>query len=334
MLFYGVWIMLFIVSMGIPKQNVKQLNEGFRFEKAVIQLIDWNRKKVVKEIEYSSPEKHVGKNLSIQFKGSCLHGEDYFVVTNTEILRYDLNSWCLEDVISLKSFNDLHGVIRSGNCLYIVNTGLEMIQIFDLERQVIVDEINMTVRPTWERFDPDKDYRLIATTKPHEAHVNHVFQIDGQIWATRGQKREAVNIKDFSQKIQLPPVEGDKVVLCHDGIVRSDKVYFTTVDSHILVFDKENKALIDDYDIRSMNTTGYSLGWTRGLEIVGERAFLGLSKMRATTFKDYTSWFIRGQQKAMPSSILNIDMNKREITDYYIMENHKGHAIYTISLLP
>ena len=326
--------MLLIVSMGIPKKDIKEMSEGFRFEKAIIQIIDWGKKKVIKEIQYRPPNDHFGQGLSIQFKGAYLHGDYYYVVTNTEVLCYSLSSWHLEDVISLPCFNDLHGVMRTGELLYIVNTGLEVIQVFDLNKRAIVREINMATRPTYERFNPESDYRLIATTKPHEAHVNHIFEMGGQIWATRGQKRDAVNIDDMSIRLRLPHKNSEKVVLCHDGIMRAGKLYFTGVDAHILTFDPANKELQDDLDLSAINTTKYSLGWTRGLEIVNGQAFLGLSKMRPTTFKDYTSWFVRGEKKAMPSAIINIDMANRMVMDYYIMEHYTGHAIFTILLHP
>lgn len=316
--------------MGIPKHNVQKINEGFRFQKAVIQIIDWKRKKVLKEIEYAPPKEHLGKDLSIQFKGAYIYGIFYYVVTNTEVLCYNLNTWILEDIISLPCFNDLHGVMRKDDLLYIVNTGLEVIQVFDLKKRKIINEYNMASTPTYERFDPYTDYRQIATTKPHEAHVNHVFNIDDNIWATRGQKRDAISL-DSSDQIELPPsVNGEKIILCHDGIIRFDKLYFTTVDAHIIAYDPTNKELLDDLDVRKINNTKYNLGWTRGLEIVGENAFLGLSKMRPTTFKQYTSWFVRNKKNDMPSSIIQIDMNKTYIEDYYIMENYKGHAIFTI----
>ena len=38
--------------------------------------------------------------------------------------------------------------------------------------------------PTWERFDPEVDYRQVPTTKPHETHPNFVFIVEEDVWVT------------------------------------------------------------------------------------------------------------------------------------------------------
>ena len=116
-----------IVSMGIPAQDVHKRQEGFRYNGAVIQVIDWSRKRIVKEISYNSPQENKGNGLSLQFKGASIFNNKYYVVTNTEVLIYGLEDLTLEKVITLPSFNDLHGVLPSADCIYVCNTGLEIV---------------------------------------------------------------------------------------------------------------------------------------------------------------------------------------------------------------
>ena len=326
--------MFLIVSMGIPARDVHKKKEGFRFNGAVVQILDWKQKKVVKEITYTSPPEHLGDGLSMQFKGATVYNNKYFVVTNTELLIYDLENWILEDVISHPTFNDLHGVMPNEHKIYICNTGLEMVQVMDYHGKII-EEINIASTPTYERFSRQEDYRKIATTKPHEVHINHIFTIGDDIWFTRGNKRDAVNIYKQSEKISFRDLfSPQETILCHDGIIRGEYLYFTTVNAHIISIDPETRQVVNDLDINQINVSGKNIGWARGLELTGNSLFLGVSKMRHSNFKEYTRWLIQKRKMTMSSSILEIDYQKEKIVDLYEMENYQGHAIYTILQLP
>jgi hypothetical protein len=323
--------MEFIVTMGIPRKDNKE-GEGHRYGKAVIQIIDWETKGLKQEITYEPPDMHVGAGLSRQYKGGCIYRDRFYVVTNTEVLVYDISDWSLKMVMSLSSFNDLHGVHVDDNHVYVCNTGLEIVHVFDHDFQMI-DEINMATTPTYERFDRAVDYRMIATTKPHEAHINHIFCLDGEKWVTRGLLTDAIKLHGSRDSFNLKGVDrgpNDKVV-CHDGIVRGEKLYFTTVNGHIVAFDTRSRKQILQIDVREVaGRAGYSLGWVRGLEIVGNRAFLGTTKIRSSTFKEYTRWIVYGEERKMSSSILEIDMDQLIVLGVYEMENYEGHAIYSI----
>lgn len=323
--------MEFIVTMGIPRKDNKE-GEGHRYGKAVLQIIDWETKTLKNEITYEPPDMHVGIGLSRQYKGGCLYRGRFYVVTNTEVLVYDTKDWSLQEVVSLQSFNDLHGVHVDDDHVYVCNTGLEMVQIFSHDF-TLIDEINMASTPTYERFDRTVDYRMIATTKPHEAHINHIFCLDGEKWVTRGLLTDAIRLHDDKDCFDLKQVgraPNDKVI-CHDGIARDGKLYFTTVNGHIAAFDIRSCKQVLDIDVREVaGKAGYGLGWVRGLEVVGNRAFLGTTKIRTSTFKEYTRWIVYGEERKMPSSILEINMDQLVLKEVYPLENYEGHAIYSI----
>ena len=323
--------MVFIISMGIPAKNYRKLKEGFRYDGAVIHVIDWKRKRVIKEITYKSPPEHLGRGMSMQFKGASIYnGEKYYVVTNTEVLCYDICGWKLVDVYSQRDFNDLHSVLRVKDKIYVCNTGLEIVQVFSSD-WMLLDEINLCSVPTWDRFDRFKDYRRVPTTKPHEVHVNHLFVLGGHVFATRGQKQDVVDLLDMSTKIQLSKEQDHKnIILCHDGLVKGDRIFFTQVDGRILEVERGNLNNVSVLDLNSLNSTRKKLGWVRGLEVVDDFAFVGTSKMRGSRFKEYTEWAVKGSRKAMPSSIIQVDLRRKRIVDYYELERYKGHAIYTI----
>jgi hypothetical protein len=323
-----------ILSMGTAARDYSKRKEGFRYDGAVIQVINWNKKKIVKEITYKPPSENIGDGLSLQFKGATIYLDKYYVVTNTETLRYNLSSWELEEVHSLPSFNDLHGVLIADGLIYVCNTGLEMIQVFTLDWE-LVKEINLGSIPVWDRFDKSQDYRRIATTKPHEVHVNHLFEMDGNIWATRGQKQDAINLGYPSERIHFNANSGDEgVVLCHDGIVRDNYVYFTCVNGQLLFADRDNQNKVERIDLNLAKPGSEKLGWIRGLEIVENFAFIGSSKIRGSKFKEYTKWFLPGSLVSMPSSIIQFDLNDRKFLDHYELEKQKGQALFTISKYP
>jgi hypothetical protein len=325
--------MLLIVSMGIPNKRVDKTKEGFRFGKAVIQIIDWHKKKIIKELTYQSPPEHLARGLSMQFKGAAIDRDQYYVVTNTELLIYDMNTWKLENVISNCSFNDLHGVLPMNNYIYLCNTGLEVVQKLG-RNGTIIEEINLASTSKRKTYEPTTDFRMIPTTKPHEVHINHLFSFNNTIWATRGNMRDAVDIYNRQQALSFrESSRSEETILCHDGILRDDRLYFTTVNAHIICMDPGSGAIIQNYDINMFSPKKRNIGWTRGLEISDSRCIVGITKMRFSNFKEYTNWMVGRRDMAMPSSLIEIDLANKRLKSIYPMEKYKGHAIYSIHRL-
>ena len=321
--------MKLILSMGIPKKNIQNLKEGFRFKDALVQIIDWQSKNVIKQISYFPPVNHLPKGLSIQFKGAYKYKYDFFVVTNTEVLIYDLLTWELKKVFSYPSFNDLHAVLYKDGKIYVCNTGLEMVQVLNEEGDII-EEINMASTATWNRFKKHIDYRTIPTTKPHEVHINHLFEIDGEIWVTRGQKGDAVKLYDQKMRFQVVNHNRDEIIICHDGKVKGDFIYFTSVDGHLIIINKFSKKVEEYINLNKINPFHKRIPWTRGVEVVDRYAFVGATKMRPTKFKELAKWAIKGEPIQMSSCILQVDLEKKEIVEIYEMQKYKSAAIYSI----
>ncbi len=231
--------MKLLVSMGIPASDFHKKDEGFRYNGAVIQQIDWDKKSLINEISYQSPAENLGQDLSMMFKGAYVSADELWVVSNTELLKYELSSGKLQQVYTDNSFNDLHGVYVDKGQIYVCNTGLEIVQQLS-ETGDIINEWNIAECPTWGRFDRQKDYRLIATTKPHEVHINHLFTIDDELWVNLGSQRKARAVNNKNRVIDMNKVFGnDEKVLCHDGLVKQDFIYFTSVNGSIVVVNKD-----------------------------------------------------------------------------------------------
>lgn len=61
-----------------------------------MQVINWETREVEQEIEYVSARSDEWPNTSQLFKGATIHGDECWVVTNTEVVVYDRTSWQLK----------------------------------------------------------------------------------------------------------------------------------------------------------------------------------------------------------------------------------------------
>ncbi len=115
----------------------------------------------------------------ILFKtGTILDGRLY-VPTQTEVLVVSVEGFHVLHRISIPWLNDVHHVVPAGDdSVYVVNTGLDMVLRLRLDGTV-VETWNVLGEEPWTRFDPNKDYRFGSSTKPHAAHPNFLFLLDG-----------------------------------------------------------------------------------------------------------------------------------------------------------
>ena len=80
------------------------------------------------------------------------------------------------------------------------------------------------------------DYRQGVDLKPHRAHPNYVFFVDGEPFATRFELRDAISLNDPARRISIG---GERV---HDGVVHDGLIYFTTVDGCVAIVDSSTLA--------------------------------------------------------------------------------------------
>ncbi len=316
--------MKLIITGGIPKKDHYKQEEGFKFEKAFIQELDWNSGKITKELLYVSPPEHCGENATQQAKTGTIWGDKLIVPTNTEILFVDLQTLDIEKTISLSSFNDLHHVNVSDNKIYLANTGLEMVQILSFDGELL-EEVPQASTPTWERFDKKTDYRFYGSTKPHEVHLNHVFFIDRQPWCTRFQFRDAINIYAPSKRIDLHVSNG----MPHDGLVIGDYIYFTITDGFLVVANKNTCQREAVYDLNKLSGEDKQLGWCRGVHIDGNHAYVGFSRLRKSKFKEYATWVVHGE-KQLPSRVSLFNLDTRSLERECSVGKDNGAAVFSV----
>lgn len=313
-----------LVAMAVPREGITVEDEGHRFATGRIEILDWDAKSCTRRIDYVAPPEHLAPGLSVRFTGGAPYRSRWYQMTSTEIVIYDTDTWSVERVISHPSFNDLHGVAVTDEHILVVNTGLEMVQCLTHDGE-IVREHNMASGPTWERFSRERDYRTIGTTKPHDVHVNHAFQLDGQWWITRCLRGDAVRLEDPKDRIEMG------VGQPHDGIVRGDFIYFTTTNAHLVVVSALTRKVEEVLDLNRLNPTGSKIGWCRGLEVEGTTAYVGFTRLRRSKWHgafDTVKDVLRGRKRN--SHIERIDMQRRELVDSYDYAEDNSSAIFAL----
>ena len=318
--------MLLLVTMALPKADFSSTgdgSEGHIYGRACIEVIDWGTRRSVKSIEYVPPPENLAEGLSVRFAGGCSYQGKWYQTSGTELIIYDTTEWSVERVISHPSFHDLHGVAVVDDVIAIANTGLDMVQFLDASGE-IVREVNVASVPTWERFDRNTDYRRVVSTKPHEIHPNHVFQIDGQWWVTRCLKQDAVNLEDPADRIEIP------VGQPHDGLIRGDFIYFTTTNGHVVIANIASRKVEDVVDLSQLNPAGPTIGWCRGLEVDGDAAYVGFTRIRSSKWSDtfrVVADALRGNRN---THIDRIDLKRKILVDTMDFDRRGSGAIFTL----
>jgi hypothetical protein len=319
------------VSGGRLRSTVfRKLEEWQSCDQATLIEIDPAKNSSRACVEYVSPPEACPDELpAILFKSASLQGNRLYTCTSTEVLVYGLPNFDLQHYISLPCFNDLHHVCPTQRgTLLVVVTGLDMVVEITTEGS-IVREWNVLGQDPWARFSRQTDYRKVPTTKPHKSHPNHVFVLGQDVWVTRLQQRDAVCLTAPGPRIDIA------VQRPHDGYVFGDRIYFTTVDGHIVVAGQKTLQVEQTIDLNQMSgQSGQSLGWCRGVAPVDERwVWVGFTRVRPTKFVENVSWVRHGSsQRHRPSHIALYDLERKTCEQEIELEPHGIGVIF--SLLP
>src|SRR6185312_10957746 len=232
---------------GRNRVNAAKLPEHETFEAALICRVSDDGTYEAQEVEYQAqPDAAPDINPVSLFKAGHYSAGMLHACTHAEILSYRTSDFSLCNYISLPCFNDLHHV-RPGpaGSFFVTNTGLDsVIQIS--ETGEILSEWELSGAELWTRFSKAVDYRKVGSTKPHHVHPNFVFTWNDEVWVTRLQQRDALRLLPSSARI---PIEVERP---HDGIVFANKVYFTTVDGHLVRVDLSTRERDRVYDLQQL----------------------------------------------------------------------------------
>ena len=252
------------------KPPLSEKNEFRLYEAALILRLDTEAGTCNLELEYKSPpEVCASEEASHVFKAAARVGDKLYTCTSTEAVIFEVPSFKQIGYVSLPCFNDLHHIApMSDGSLLVASTGLDMVVRFTLGGEVL-DQWNVLGGDPWGRFSRDVDYRRIESTKPHQSHPNHVFQLGEEIWVTRFSQRDAICLSNREKRIAID------VQRPHDGLVYGDHIYFTTVDGKIVIADRNRLQVVQVVDLTeihaALNPSDNLLGWCRGILPLDER---------------------------------------------------------------
>lgn len=316
---------------GEQKESLEE-HEWHRFRAGVVVRIDLETGRLERVLEYQSPPEHGPDDRpSHLFKAATVEGDTIWLCTQTEVLECGFPGFEVRRAISLPCFNDLHHVTPGPNGnLFVAVTGLDAVAEVTREGGLVrlTDVLGGDV---WSRFDRNVDYRKVPTTKPHRAHPNYVFFLDGQPWATRFEQRDAVDVNPSRNGHRGPFSVGIQGI--HDGHVAGNRLVFTAVDGHVVTFDTETGER-RDLDLNSLVEPGDDrpLGWCRGLltDEDARRAWVGFSRIRQTKLRQNLSWIRNGFRERLPTRIALYDLERPARLREVNLEKAGLNAVFSI----
>jgi hypothetical protein len=280
-------------------------------------------------VAYTSPPGTCAvERPQILFKSATLHEGRLYACTQTEILTYAVPEFTLLGHISLQCFNDLHHVRPTAwGTLLAANSGLDMVLELTPAGEIL-RAWNTLGEGLWDRFDPQIDYRLGVSTKPHRSHPNHVFTIGEEVWATRFQQKDAVCLTDPQRRI---PIGIERV---HDGLLHDGMLYFTTVNGCIVVAHPATLRIEAVIDLAALHEPDTLLGWCRGILVDGDHAWVGFSTIRPTRFRENVGWVARGFRRVLPTHIACYDLARRRLLREVDLQAHGLDAVFSVLAVP
>ena len=322
--------MKFIITGGGQKEKAVWSQEWKHYEQAIAISLDWETGKVDRIIEYTSPPDVISeKGANNVFKAGSLIKNKLYLCTQTEVMIYSFPELELIRYISLPCFNDLHHVTVIDNTIAVVSTGLDMLVLIDRDNKAI-KYFNALGLDPWGKFSEKIDYRKVITTKPHESHPNYIFHIEDEIWLSRFEQKDAICITDPNKRINIG------VERIHDGIVKNNNVYFTTVNGTVCVANPKTCKVEQIFDLNEVYNTDNPLGWCRGLHVQNDRLYIGFSSLRSTRLRENLAWIKAGfrqskqTMRALPTRIVEFDIKTRKIIKEVTLSGIGLDAIFSI----
>jgi hypothetical protein len=320
---------LYVLGARQRKLLLKKEWEWNLYEAALILQLDTESGAVRTCVEYKSPaDARANGNSSIVFKSGTLIGDKLYACTSTEVLIFKLPEFRRIGYISLPCFNDLHHVTpASDGTLLAANTGLDMVVKFTPEGERLA-EWNVLGEPPWSRFSPATDYRKVESTKPHKSHPNFVFELNNETWVTRLRQRDAICLNDSGKRIDIA------VQSPHDGLVRGEKIYFTTVDGRVVIANSLSLQVENTIDLKEIDGQESLLGWCRGLLPLDDRkVWVGFSRLRKTVFRENVLWVRSVFREGMgekPTHITLYDIAEKQCLQEFDLERHGMNIVFSI----
>jgi len=272
------------------------------------------------------PEQLATEKKSTVFKAATIEGDKAYLCTETEVLICSFPSFEIQRIISLPCFNDLHHVAPGPDgTLWVAVTGLDAVAEVSPEGELL-QLVDAMGRNVWDKFSKETDYRLVATTKPHDSHPNYVFFIDGKPWVTRFHQSDAACLHEPTKTLPIGNLP------LHDGHVDGEHVLFTSVNGQVIRINHQSGEK-EIFDLNELSTTpDRPLGWCRGLLPTEEGIWIGFTRIRYTKLKHNLSWIRHGfsDHAPLPTRVALYDLDEFRLIREVDVEGADQNAVFSI----
>lgn len=274
------------MKLVVPVESIVQNKGG-------VILYDVEKNKILEQYIHDKEWKRCG------WRGGKLIKNTLIATDWNELHFFDIDKWEYKKVFRKSTFNDLHYVEVFDGLLYIVNTGLDAIEIFENPMNPKFKEIIFLFDKNPKLFekrvlDLNRKYNKEMKVKPHVAHPNCVAYNGKEVYVTCFGKKQKMNTGEV---VEL--TTGKKIFKnnfdCHDGLFHNGKFY-TTWTRHAKILEFKN--LKDAVPLRRINIG--PRGWWRGMVMNENNAYVFASdgyKGRKTTVRLATVNLTRNQRK-------------------------------------
>ena len=318
----------FIVTGARRNKNSFSMENLSECYEAGIYEIDFGGKSITREYLEAEPNYEIyDKSYSLSFRSGSLINNILYTCTHSEIITFDLLEFKVIDRFSHPLFNDVHHVNSMGDKIFFANSGIDHVGEVEPDGELRIQPVSDS--HAIENPNLEIDYRKVST-KPHKIHPNHVFFINGKTWVTRFKEKDAICLDDPGRKINISYGKP------HDGLIKDDRIHFTTVNGMIVVFDCQSLNCLACHNIPAL-FNGPHPGWCRGVEIVDDCAYVGFSSFRWTLSLENLSFLAknvatlgRRLNRDLPARIIKYDMRRQEIVGEMRFDNKEIDLIFSI----
>tara|TARA_R110002126_G_scaffold10245_20_gene46506 strand:+ start:2061 stop:3149 length:1089 start_codon:yes stop_codon:yes gene_type:complete len=325
-----VSIQKLLVAGGCLRENGFELGEGKYYGKASLLVLDLQTGKFQSRLSKIDGGKHYpSEHPNLQYTAPCLDGDTLWLPTDTEVYQYQLPEFKELKCFSHPCFQNIHSVHLFDNELIVTSTGIDNIVVLCPESGEIKRIINTEGKNPWHRFSSEVDYRLIHSTRPHDAHPNYVFQLNNELWVTRCKQEDAVCLNNLDKRIDISQGE---CISVHDGLWWGEKLAFTRVDGFLVIYDPISGKVLDKHDPFAKERNR-PRGWCRGLHIDGDMFYIGYSKLRKTKLSAKLKFISQGNFKYRNGNealVVAYNMRTKQVEGSYEFSSASIEAIYGI----
>lgn len=211
----------------------------------------------------------------VGWRGGKLHG-DYLIATDwTDLHYFNVKKWQYEKTFKKNTFNDLHYVEVHDGKLYIVNTGLDAIEIFNnpmdpkFEKMIFLFDQNPDIFKKRE-LNLDLKYNEMMKVKPHSCHPNCIAFDKKRILVTCFGKSQRFNSGEVVELNSGKCLFRGRRFDCHDGIFHGNDFYLTHTRHDTILYYRDLYNTKLPMQPTKRIKIGAGKGWWRGMVIVDD----------------------------------------------------------------